>query len=206
MSKEKEINEKIDELRKLKDDKREKQQGNEKTNEKHQEHKKEENKKTDANRDAKQSPEQQIEELTDTLQRLQAEFENYKKRVDKERQAFAKYAQEDLIIKLLPMMDSFEIALKNTTDKDKFVKGIEMIYAQFYQILENAGLMPINTTGCKFDCHRHEVLMKIPSDKEEDTIIDELQKGYMLNGKIIRYSKVKVSQGKRDDKQKDACK
>lgn len=200
MNKEKERKEKIDELRKLKESS--KQEAKEETKDKQQK------KETEDKKEVQKTPtdKEVIAELTDTLQRLQAEFENYKKRVEKDRQSFAKYAQEELIIKLLPILDSFEIALKNTADKDKFVKGMEMIFAQFYQTLENEGLMPINSIGCKLDCHRHEVLMKVPSDKEEDTVVDELQKGYMLNGKIIRYSKVKVSQGKPDDNKKDSPK
>jgi len=134
-----------------------------------------------------------IEELTDTLKRLQAEFENYKKWNTKEKSEFLKYAHADLISHLLPVLDSFEMALKNTNDKEKFIVGIKMIYAQFHSILEAEGLRPIKAAGEKFDPYKHEVLMKEESNRSEDTILEEFQKGYMLNDKVLRHSKVKVS-------------
>jgi len=141
----------------------------------------------------KDTREEKIKELTDSLQRLQAEFENYQKRVENEKQEFVKYSKADLIAKLLPILDSFELALKNTTDKEKFVKGIELLFAQLYSMLEAEGLRPIKAAGEKFDPYKHEVLMKQKSGKEEDLILEELQKGYMLNDKVLRHSKVKVS-------------
>lgn len=134
-----------------------------------------------------------LEELTDTLKRLQAEFENYKKRIDREKTEFVKYAHADVIANMLPLLDSFELALKNTTDKEKLVEGIKMIYAQFYSILETEGLKPIKAVGEKFDPYKHEVLMKEESDKPEETILEEFQKGYTLNDRVIRHSKVKIS-------------
>ena len=135
----------------------------------------------------------QIDELTDTLKRLQAEFENYKKWNAKEKSDFVKYSNADLIANMLPVLYSFEIALKNTNDKDKFIEGIKIIYAQFHSIMEAEGLKPIKATGEKFDPYRHEVLMKEESDKPDETILEEFQKGYMLNDKVLRHSKVKVS-------------
>ncbi len=148
----------------------------------------------------KDEKEEKIHELTDSLQRLQAEFENYKKRTEKEKEDFVKYAKADLIAKLLPTLDSFEIALKNTTDNEKFVKGIELIFAQLYSLLESEGIRPIKADGEKFDPFKHEVLMKEASDKEEDMILEELQKGYMLNAKVLRHSKVKVSKKEKTKK------
>ena len=135
----------------------------------------------------------QIDELTDTLKRLQAEFENYKKWNTKEKSEFIKYAHANLIAQMLPVLDSFEIALKNTSDKEKFVEGIKIIYAQLRSMLEAEGLKPIKAVGEKFDPYKHEVLMKQESDKPEDTILEEFQKGYMLNDRVIRHSKVKIS-------------
>ena len=136
---------------------------------------------------------QKTEELTDALKRLQAEFENFKKRTDKERIEFLKYAKADMISKLLPVIDTFEIALKNTNDKEKFVQGMKMIYAQVYSALEAEGLRHIKSVGKMFDPYIHEVLMKEESEKPEGTILEEFQKGYMLNDKVLRFSKVKVS-------------
>jgi len=146
-----------------------------------------------------------IAELTDTLQRLQAEFENYKKFVEKSQSEFRKYAHADLINQLLPILDSFELALKNTKDNEKLCKGVELIYSQFHSILEKQGLKKIAAKG-KLDPHLHEVLLKEESDKEEDTIIEELQKGYMLGEKVLRHSKVKVSKKKNEDNQANTSK
>ncbi len=142
----------------------------------------------------KKSDREIIAELTDTLQRLQAEFENYKKRFEKERQEFMKYANAELISELLPLLDSFELALKNAADNEKFIKGIEMIFAQFYSALEKKGLRPISALGQKFDPYKHEVLLREKSEKDDDIVLQELQKGYMLNDKVLRHTKVKVSQ------------
>ncbi len=165
-----------------------------------------EEKKNKCNKEAKQqSNKDKIEELTDSLQRLQAEFENYKKRVDKEKQQAIAYSKADVIVKLLPILDSIELALKNTGDKEEFVKGIEIIFAQFYSALKSEGLKPIECLGRCFDPYKHEVLMKQESDKEDDIILEELQKGYMLNEMVLRPSKVKVSKKCKEvnDKQKD---
>ena len=141
---------------------------------------------------------QKIEEFTDTLKRLQAEFENYKKRTDKEKLELMKYAQGELMLKLLPVLDTFEIALKSTKDHEKFVKGMEMVYAQIYSAFESSGLRPIKAVGEKFDPFKHEVLMKEECSKDEDIVLDELQKGYMLNDRVLRHSKVKISCKKAD--------
>ena len=157
-------------------------------------------KESDVNKDRKHEKKAQksdksaekVKELTETLQRLQAEFENYKKYVEKKQTDTYKYAAADMVEKLLPILDSFELALKNTADREKLVKGVELIYTQLYSLLEKEGLKKINADG-KFDPNLHEVLLKEKSCKEEDVIIEELQKGYMLNDKVIRCSKVKVS-------------
>ena len=135
-----------------------------------------------------------IAELTETLQRTQAEFENYKKRVDKDKAEFVKYAKGEIIQKILPTLDTFEIAFKSTSDKEKFVKGIEMVYAQLFSLLEAEGLKKIESDGKKFDPYLHEVMLKEKSDKEDGIILEELQKGYMLNDKVLRHTKVKVSE------------
>ena len=154
---------------------------------------KQEEKKPEESKKQLEEKQQKIDELTDTLKRLQAEFENYKKWNAKEKAEFVKYANADVIERMLPVLDSFEIALKNTSDKEKFVEGIKIIYAQFHSVLEAEGLKPIKTAGEKFDPYRHEVLMKEESEESEETILEEFQKGYMLNDRVIRHSKVKVS-------------
>lgn len=135
----------------------------------------------------------QIDELTDTLKRLQAEFENYKKWNAREKTDFLKYVNAAMIKKLLPVLDSFELAMENLSDKEKFVEGIKMIYSQFHAALEAEGLRLIKAAGEKFDPYRHEVLMKEESGKPENTVLEEFQKGYMLNDRVLRHSKVKIS-------------
>ena len=150
-------------------------------------------KKVEGSKEKKTIEKEKIAELTDTLQRLQAEFENYKKRVDKEKGEFVKYAKAELIQRLLPTLDTFEIALKSTKDNERFVKGMEMVYAQFVSTLQSDGLKPIEAIGKKFDPYLHEVMLKEKSDKDDEIVLEELQKGYMLNDKVLRHSKVKIN-------------
>jgi len=151
-------------------------------------------KETPEKKTEKITPEKKIAELTDTLQRLQAEFENYKKRIQQENNDFRAYASSEFISSLLPILDSFELALKNQDKHQDFVKGVELIFSQIYDMLEKKGLRPIKTRGENFDPYRHEVLLTEKTDKEvkEDKIVEELQKGYMLKDKVIRFAKVKV--------------
>lgn len=137
--------------------------------------------------------EAKVAELTNDLKRLQADFENYKKRVEKENTQFREYASASVVKKLLPVLDSFEMAIKNTKNHDEFVKGMELIYSQFHSILGEEGLRPIEAGNKKLDPYLHEVLLSEKSDKAEDTILEELQKGYMFKGCVLRHSKVKVA-------------
>ena len=151
----------------------------------------------------KRSDKEVIAELTDSLQRLQAEFENHKKREEKDKKEFVKYSRAGLILEILPLLDSFEMALKSKKNNEEFVKGIEMIYAQLYSIFEKEGLRPILAIGQKFDPYKHEVLMREKSDKEEDIVLEELQKGYMLGDKVLRHSKVKISESIKEKEEKN---
>ena len=139
-----------------------------------------------------------IAELTDTLQRLQAEFENYKKRIDKESAEFVKFAEEDMIKSLLPILDNFELALKNHQSPQEFYKGVELIYAQFFQMLEDKGIIVIECKGCKFDPYKHEALLAVESSEDENKVLEELEKGYLLHDKVIRHAKVKIAKKKCD--------
>ncbi len=139
-------------------------------------------------------------EYRDSLQRLQADFENYKKRCEREAESLRKYANAGLVKSLLPVLDSFELALKNNGDHQKFVKGVEMIYAQLYSMLEDCGLKKIEAEGRRFDPYLHEVLLQEDSEKD-GIVLEELQKGYVLGDAVIRHSKVKVGrkgEGKND--------
>lgn len=134
----------------------------------------------------------QIDEYTDQLKRLQAEFENYQKRVAKEQKEFVCFANEKLIAELLTIMDDFEKALENVNDE-----GIKMIYNKLSKLLSDHGVKPIKSKGEKFDTFKHEVLCTQESDGDEDVIVEEIQKGYEMNGKIIRYAKVKITKAKK---------
>ncbi len=135
-----------------------------------------------------------ITELTDDLQRVQAEFENYKKRCEKENANFREFAIAQMVKKLLTVMDSFEMAFKSTSDPEEFKKGVELIYSQFYNILKDEGLQPVEVKqGQMFDPYFHEVMLSEKSDKDAGIIVEELQKGFKFKGGIIRHSKVKVT-------------
>ena len=137
--------------------------------------------------------ETKIAELTEILKRLQAEFINYTARTEKESRQIIEYSNADLIKKILPVIDSLELALKNSSDLEKFREGIKLIYSQLLEIMKQEGLRPIEALGQMLDIQKHEVLLKEKSDKVEDTVIEELQKGYMLKDKVLRHSKGKIS-------------
>lgn len=143
--------------------------------------------------------EKEIEELRDKLLRQQAEFENYKKFLDSEMEKFKCLANESLIKDLLPVLDSMELAIEDLKKrKSQELEGIKCIYQQMFKVLENHGLKPIQALGKMFDPYYHEVVAKVPSSLPEGIVVEELQKGYMLNLNVIRHSKVKISAGKGD--------
>ena len=125
-------------------------------------------------------------ELTDKLLRLQAEFENYRKRMEKDRIENAMNANSILVSQLLDVIDHFELALKHNHDK-----GVQMIHDELLTILERQGLKRIPIDG-KFDPRIHEAVIKVEG-KQDGMILEELQKGYLLNERLLRASKVKIS-------------
>ena len=131
--------------------------------------------------------EQKICELTKTLQLLQADFENYRKRAEKDNAEFKRYATIQLVIDLLPVLDNFELELKSINDP-----GVKMIYAQLFDIMEKHGLKQINPEG-KFDPKQHEALLQEESEKEQNTILEVLQKGYIVGDTIVRPARVKIA-------------
>jgi molecular chaperone GrpE len=137
----------------------------------------------------------QVEEYRNMSLYLKADLDNYKKRAAREREEFAKYANEALIIELLDVYENLERALVAARKTDtSMAKGLEMVYMNLKDVLEKHGLKPIKTVGEKFDPYKHEaVLQAVDDDSEEDTILEEIQRGYTLNMKVIRYAKVKVS-------------
>jgi len=130
-----------------------------------------------------------------TLQRIAADFDNYKKRVEKEREAFIKYASENLILKFLGVLDNLERALQNEKrEEDPFVGGVKLIHSQFVKVLADEGVEAIDQLGDAFDPYRHDCMMQeMNNDLDEDTITDIFQKGFILKGKVIRPAKVRIS-------------
>jgi len=145
--------------------------------------------------------EKEYKVLEDRLLRVAAEFDNYKKRTAREFQSIIKNANEELISQLVETLDNFQRALdsaKNSSDFESFHKGVELIYQHFKDILVKEGLKEITAIGEPFDPHYHEAVMQQESDKFPDgTVMDEISKGYMLNDKVIKHSKVIVSKGKK---------
>jgi molecular chaperone GrpE len=134
-------------------------------------------------------------ELQDRLLRKQAEFDNFRRRTEREREESADYAMMEAIRPLLSTLDDFERALKAApAEGGEFVKGVELIYNRLTDSLMKLGLEPIESAGKKFDPNQHHAVQKAESDEvEEDTVLEEYQKGYNYRGKLLRPAMVKVS-------------
>jgi molecular chaperone GrpE len=136
------------------------------------------------------------ESLNDRLLRKQAEFENSKKRMDREKSEFMQFATADLMKEILNALDSFDLALHNTAagGGENTLRGLELIYKQFQDTLSRFGLKPIESKGQKFDPNYHQAVSTQPSkDVEENTVIEEMRKGYTLHGRLLRPAMVTVS-------------
>jgi len=134
-----------------------------------------------------------VEESKDKLLRLQAEFANFRKRtLEEQSQAHARGVAEALKV-FVDVFDDFQLALNNKTTDESFKRGMEMIFAKFISTAEKLGLQKINSLGQKFDPRLHEALLAEESDKESNTILEELQPGYLVADKVIRTAKVKVA-------------
>ncbi len=139
---------------------------------------------------------EKMEDYHSQLLRLQADFENFKKRSEKDIKHYIKYANEELILKIIDVYEDLERALKAEKNHD-LNEGVGMIHKKLKQILEGEGLCEIVASGEKFDPYKHEALMvEDNKDYDEDTVIEELCKGYTLDSKVIKYSKVKVCKKK----------
>ncbi len=138
---------------------------------------------------------EEIKKLNDSYLRLQADFINHKKRIEKDKVNTIAYANEDLICDLLPVIDNFERALKTAEDgESSFWEGTKMIYDQLIKVLVDNGLEEINALGENFDPnYHHAALMEESEDDNEGTILEVFQKGYKLKDKVIRPSMVKVA-------------
>ncbi len=135
------------------------------------------------------------EEYLDGWQRAKADLINARKDDERRNQEFLKFANAALIFEILPILDSFDLAF--TSEDSKFSKGIFLIKMQLEDVLKKYGLEAIKSVGEKFNLQFHEIIGEMESEKEEGIIAEEIQKGYLLNGKILRPARVKVSKSKK---------
>ncbi len=138
------------------------------------------------------------DDLYDRLLRKQAEFDNYKKRVERERSDFAQFASAELMRELLNAMDSFDRAIhtanSDSAANDNMLRGLDLIYKQFQDTLTRFGLKAIEAKGQVFDPNLHQAVSTIPTDDvPENTVVDELRKGYTLNSRLLRAAMVSVA-------------
>ena len=145
---------------------------------------------------------EEIIELKSHIQRLQADFDNFRKQNDKQKQDLIKFANEGLIVKFLDVYEDMERALENSTNEEELREGLELIYSKMKNTLEKEGVEEIPAVGEKFDPFKHEALLTVDSPEHENNeIVDELMKGYTLKDKVIKYSKVRVcKKAKKDNK------
>jgi molecular chaperone GrpE len=133
-------------------------------------------------------------DLEDRLLRARAEFDNFRRRAERERSEFLQFASMDLVRELLPVLDDFERALQAPTADAEYAKGVELIYNRFSEILKKMGLEPVETAGRKFDPNLHEAIGRVESDEVEDqTIVGAMQRGYLFKGRLLRPAWVRVA-------------
>ena len=138
--------------------------------------------------------EQQIEDLTDRLKRNMAEFDNFRKRTEKEKSSMYIIGAKDIIEKILPVVDNFERGLAQATEGDPFAEGMEKIYKQLTTTLESLGVEPNEAVDKEFNPDLHNAVMHVEDESVGDNIIvEELQKGYTYKGFVVRHSMVKVA-------------
>ena len=144
--------------------------------------------------------EKEKEELTNKLMRLQADFDNYRKRMKAEKEELQKFANFELMKKMIPIIDNMERALASAEKSDDgVIEGLEMILRQFKEVLESEGVTAISSAGKAFDPALHEAVLTEESEEcSPGTVIEELQKGYLMKDRVLRPSMVKVAVEKKD--------
>ena len=136
----------------------------------------------------------ELQEVNDRLMRLRADFDNFRRRTRQEKEELSAVVLQNFMTELLPLVDNFERALAaETADADLLRDGIVMVYNQFAAVLQKNGLEPIKAVGEKFDPYFHQAVMRVEdTTKEDNTVVEELQKGYIVQARVIRPSMVKV--------------
>ncbi len=134
------------------------------------------------------------DELKELLLRRQAEFDNFRKRTEKERSEYVQYAGMEIVREIVPILDDFDRAMKVEGGTPEYTKGVELIYTRMYDTLKKLGLEPIDTAGQSFDPHLHQAVERVETkDFPEGAILGEFQRGYNFKGKLLRPSMVKVA-------------
>jgi molecular chaperone GrpE len=133
-------------------------------------------------------------DLQNRLRYVQADFENARKRIERERSEYLQFAAMDLVKDILPILDDFERALQVETADRNYAKGVELIYQRMADTLKKLGLEPIETADQKFDPNLHQAVERVETEKAEDqSILGEFQRGYNFKGKLLRPAMVKVA-------------
>ena len=155
------------------------------------------NKKKSFFKKKKDKKDEQIEELTDKVKRQMAEFDNFRKRTEKEKSQMYDMGAKTIVEKILPVIDNFErglAAVPEDNKEDAFVVGMDKIYRQMLTVLEEAGVKPIEAVGAEFDPNFHNAVMHVEDETlGENVVAEELQKGYMYRDTVVRHSMVKVA-------------
>lgn len=154
--------------------------------------------KIDSEKSSKKEPKDAlIEELQDKVKRQMAEFDNFRKRTEKEKSAMFEMGASDIIKKLLPIVDNFERGFKTVSEEEleaPFAKGMDMVYKQTMKMLEESGVQPIEAVGLEFNPDLHNAVMHVEDDSVgESVIVEEFEKGYTYRDTVIRHSMVKVA-------------
>ena len=148
-------------------------------------------------KEKKDKKDEQIADLTDKLTRHMAEFDNYRKRTEKEKSAMYEIGAKDVVEKILPIVDNFERGLQSVPEEkkdDPFVDGMDKIYKQMMSTLEGIGVKPIEAVGQEFDPNFHNAVMHVEDEElGENVVAEEFQKGYMYRDSVVRHSMVKVA-------------
>ncbi len=145
-------------------------------------------------KEKKDKKDEKIEELTDRLTRTMAEFDNFRKRTEKEKSTMFLFGAKDVIEKILPVVDNFERGLATADPEDAFAEGMGKIYKQLTTVLTDLGVTPIEAVGQEFDPNLHNAVMHVEDEEAgENVVVEEFQKGYMYKDTIVRHSMVKVA-------------
>lgn len=145
-------------------------------------------------KEKKDKKDEKIDELTDRLTRTMAEFDNFRKRTEKEKATMFQFGAKDVIEKILPVVDNFERGLATADPEDAFAEGMNKIYKQLITVLTDMGVTPIEAVGQEFDPNLHNAVMHVEDEEAgENVVVEEFQKGYMYKDTIVRHSMVKVA-------------